>query len=94
MQFKHKDILLSEALPKREGMMDRFKNNPKMAQGLRNYIWEWYADDYYPPAFHQKYRRHGQFNGKKSRKRERIRKSRLFRRKYKNALLVRYDEEV
>lgn len=94
MKFEHDDILLSEALPKREGMMDRYKHNPKMTQGLRNYAWDLYMDDYYPPAFHQKYRRHGQFNGKKSRKRERIRKARLFRKKYKEALLARYDEKV
>lgn len=94
MKLKHQGMLFSETLPKHEGMKDRFKAKPKLTQEMRNYSWEWFCDYSHSRAYYKKYRRHGQYNGKKPRKREKIRKAKQFREKYKEALLAQFEMDI
>lgn len=89
IKLKHKDLLFSETLPKREGMKSRFKNNAKTVKDLRNYVWEWFYDynRKFPRSYHKKYRKHGQYNGKKPLKKEKVRKVKQFYKKYRKGLL-------
>lgn len=94
MHLKHPGMLCSEILPKHEGMKEKFKTNPKLAQEMRNYSWEHFCDYSHCRGYYKKYRRHGQFNGKKPRKRESIRRARQIKQRYKDELVNQLKNDI